>query len=174
MYTPQHRNACGRKKCRFRTYTFGEQPNIQGDFEIVELADAYADQYAGRLTVDFTKSSKDKAAYTAIRKEFEGLKLKRYAFWVKTSELKALLIRTTDATGQTYQQKINLQDTTEWQLTLTGLNLGYYTLELSAQSGSEAPVRLKTPFALLSDFDWDAVADSPFGIASHLHRESIG
>jgi len=265
-------------------YTFGEQPNIQGSFEVMELEDAHTDGHAGRLSANFTQSSRDKAAYTAIRKDFEGLELEQYAFWVKTSELKAVRIRTTDATGQVFQQKVNLQDTTEWQqvvvnpitssqywgganngnwnapakriaimldrsdikdgkltasllidtitaklnlpdlkikqsvmgnifldsdpvtftvstrfpgvawqvydlngqlvqegtvqtpsgsgiITATNLNLGYYTLELTANQGS---VRLKTPFAVLSDYDWDAVPDSPFGIASHLHREAFG
>ncbi|WP_161952919.1 sugar-binding protein [Paenibacillus sp. EZ-K15] len=268
-------------------YTFGEQPNIQGSFEVIELEDAYTGQHAGKLNADFRQSSKDKAAYTAMRKEFEGLELEQYAFWVRTSELTAVRIRTTDATGQTFQQKINLQDTADWQqvvvnsvtsgqywggaangkwnapakkiaimidrndikdgkltasmlvdkmtaklnlpdlkikqsvlgniyldngpvtftvatrfpevawqvydlngqlvregivltpngggqINLPDLELGYYSLDLSALSGSEGPVRLKTTFALLSDYDWDAVGDSPFGIAAHLHRESFG
>jgi len=265
-------------------YTFGEQPNIQGSFEVIASNDAHTDDHVGKLSANFTQSSRDKAAYTAIRKDFEGLELEQYAFWVKTSELKALRIRTTDATGQVFQQKMNLQDTAEWQqvvvnpitssqfwgganngkwnapakriaimldrsdikdgkltasllidtitaklnlpdlkvkqsvmgnifldsdpvtftvstrfpgvawqvydlngqlvqegtvqtpsgsgiITATNLNLGYYTLELTANQGS---VRLKTPFAVLSDYDWDAVPDSPFGIASHLHREAFG
>ncbi|MGI2296287.1 S-layer homology domain-containing protein [Paenibacillus sp. GXUN7292] len=269
-------------------YSFGEQPNIQGAFEIVELEDEYTGGHAGKLSADFSQSSKDKAAYTAMRKDFEALELGKYAFWVKTAELKAVRIRTTDATGQVFQQKINLQDSAEWQqvvvdpitssqywggaangkwnapakkiaimidrndikdgkltasmlvdritadlnipdlaikqsvmgniyldnelvafnvstrfseviwqvynlngelvrdgiaqiasdgrgiVQLPGLQLGYYTLELSAQSADGTPVRLKTPFALLSDYDWVAVEDSPFGIAAHLHRESFG
>jgi len=268
-------------------YTFGEQPNIQGSFEVIASNDAHNGDHVGKLSANFTQSSRDKAAYTAIRKDFEGLELEQYAFWVKTSELKALRIRTTDATGQVFQQKMNLQDTAEWQqvvvnpitssqfwgganngkwnapakriaimldrsdikdgkltasllidtitaklnlpdlkvkqsvmgnifldsdpvtftvstrfpgvawqvydlngqlvqegtvqtpsgsgiITATNLNLGYYTLELIANQESSAPVRLKTPFAVLSDYDWDAVPDSPFGIASHLHREAFG
>ncbi len=271
-------------------YSFGEQPAsaIQGSLEIIQLQDAYEGEHVAKLSADFTKSAKDKAAYTAMRKDINGLELGKYAFWVKTSDLLAIRIRTTDSTGQVFQQKINLLDTTDWQqvivdpitssqywggaangkwnapaqkialmidrndikngqstasmlvdevaaeldlpelavkqtvmgniyldsappvfqitaqfpevawqvynlngalvdsgtvsiasngqgsFPLPNLKLGYYTLELSAQAVGQAPVRLKTPFALLSDYDWDSVEDSPFGIAAHLHRESFG
>ncbi|WFB61580.1 DNRLRE domain-containing protein [Paenibacillus sp. BR1-192] len=51
---------------------------------------------------------------------------------------------------------------------------GYYTLEVSVNEEGSSSSMFKTTFAILSPFDIRAVADSPFGIAAHLHRTAVG
>ncbi|WP_282940056.1 DNRLRE domain-containing protein [Paenibacillus sp. RC67] len=48
---------------------------------------------------------------------------------------------------------------------------GYFKLVATVGSTNQQPqVSLETSFAVLSPYDFTAVADSPFGIATHLHR----
>ncbi|MFD0714361.1 DNRLRE domain-containing protein [Paenibacillus sp. GCM10027626] len=52
--------------------------------------------------------------------------------------------------------------------------LGYFMLEASVNSPGSQPIVLRTPFTVLSDYDFRAVDDSPFGVAAHLHRTMFG
>lgn len=48
---------------------------------------------------------------------------------------------------------------------------GYFKLRATAESSDQqTSVPLETSFAVLSPYDFTAVADSPFGMATHLHR----
>lgn len=47
---------------------------------------------------------------------------------------------------------------------------GYFTFQASVAKEGTTPVELKTSFAVLSPFDVSSVEESPFGIATHLHR----
>ncbi|WP_214630662.1 DUF7594 domain-containing protein [Paenibacillus agaridevorans] len=47
---------------------------------------------------------------------------------------------------------------------------GYFKLQATVESAGLQPVQLETSFAVLSPYDFHAVADSPFGMATHLHR----
>jgi hypothetical protein len=47
---------------------------------------------------------------------------------------------------------------------------GYFTFQASVAKEGTIPVELKTSFAVLSPFDVSSVEESPFGIATHLHR----
>ncbi|WP_223285579.1 DNRLRE domain-containing protein [Paenibacillus sp. PL91] len=51
---------------------------------------------------------------------------------------------------------------------------GYFLLEASIEEAGSEPIVLRTPFAVLSPFDVKGLQDSPFGIAAHLHRTSVG
>ncbi|MCU6707832.1 hypothetical protein M6D81_03830 [Paenibacillus sp. J5C_2022] len=271
------------------SYSYGDQPTVAGSFEVVETAEAYEGSYAGRLNADFRDSVYGKPAFVAMRKDLDTLDVRAFSFWVKTTEMKELGIRSKDATGQTFQQTIVLQDTPDWQqvvvdpltaslhwggaadgvwhapsssiailmdrgdikngaltasimvdhvtaeigdwlpelkirqtalgnvftggepvgfgistkypqfqwrvydlheslisqgnepapggegaLTLGGMEPGYYMLHVSVQQPGGEIMERRTPFAVLTDYDWDAVEDSPFGIAAHLHRSSMG
>lgn len=271
------------------SYVFGDQPSVRGSFEVMETEEAFTGSHAARLNADFSQSSRDKPEFVAMRKNVDDLDLEQYAFWVKTSDLRAVRIRSIDSTGQTFQQRIELQNTSDWQLVfisdpasgqywngaadgawhaparsiaimidrndikngaltasmlvdqvtaqlgdwqpelkirqtklgnvyldsepvkfnlstkyrqvqwqvydlygqlideglaqtpdgadsieLSDSKPGYYTLHLTVQREGEPPLLLQTPFAVLSDYDWDQVSDSPFGIAAHLHRNTMG
>lgn len=47
---------------------------------------------------------------------------------------------------------------------------GYFTFEASVKGEGLEPIKLKTSFAVLSPFDVSGIEESPFGIATHLHR----
>ncbi|ULL14880.1 hypothetical protein DVH26_10755 [Paenibacillus sp. H1-7] len=48
---------------------------------------------------------------------------------------------------------------------------GYFKLKATVESSNvQPPVPLETSFAVLSPYDFTAVADSPFGMGAHLHR----
>lgn len=270
-------------------YSFGDQPTVEGSFKVVETDEAYAGQRAGQLNADFRTSVSGKPAFVAMRKDLEELDVRGLSFWVKTSEVKYLGVRSTDSTGQVFQQHINLQNTPEWQqvvvspltaslhwggandgvwheparsmailldrggikngaktasmlvdqvtaqlgdwqpelkirqnalgnvfldnepvsfristkyplfqwsvydlngsvaaegtgqapdgngmLEMPGMAPGYYVLRVTVQQDNGEELSRLTPFATLTDYDWDVVEDSPFGIAAHLHRTSFG
>jgi len=97
-------------------YGFGDnQPNIVGNFTSIESVDAYQGSYVGELMVDFTASDQYRGRHVRIEKELADVDIEKFAFWVKTSDLNSLVIRTTDATNQTFQRQVQLQDTSDWQ-----------------------------------------------------------
>ncbi len=51
---------------------------------------------------------------------------------------------------------------------------GYFMLYASVEEQGSETITLQTPFAVLSDYDFLAVDDSPFGVAAHLHRAMYG
>ncbi|MGO4495235.1 DNRLRE domain-containing protein [Paenibacillus sp. 2RAB27] len=55
-------------------------------------------------------------------------------------------------------------------LTVPFTTFGYFTLQIKVQSNISDPVSIKTPFAVLSPLDQSGHANSPFGMATHLHR----
>ncbi len=95
-------------------FAIGDTPAVKGSFNIVESAESYQGDYMGQIIADFTKSPAG-SPYASIKKELDDLDIENFSFWIKTSDLKSIRIRTTDSTGQTFQQRITLQDTPEWQ-----------------------------------------------------------
>ncbi|SMF73229.1 Endo-1,4-beta-xylanase, GH35 family [Paenibacillus uliginis N3/975] len=96
-------------------YSFGDQPTVAGSFTVIESTYSYEGRFAGQLQADFTKSDHSKPEFVAIKKEVDEQDIEQFAFWVKTSDMKALRFRTVDKSGQIFQQRVELQDTTEWQ-----------------------------------------------------------
>ncbi|MGI2293339.1 S-layer homology domain-containing protein [Paenibacillus sp. GXUN7292] len=95
-------------------FSLGDTPAVQGSFEVIESDDSYVGNYMGQLLADFSQRPTG-SPYVLIKKEMSGLDITQMAFWVKTSDLKSIRIRTTDSTGQTFQQRITLQETSDWQ-----------------------------------------------------------
>ncbi|MGG1638381.1 S-layer homology domain-containing protein [Paenibacillus sp. NRS-1760] len=95
-------------------FAFGDTPAVKGSYNVIESADSYQGNYMGQLIADFSKSPTG-SPYVAIKKEVNSLDIEQFSFWVKTSDLKSIRIRTTDSTGQTFQQRIELQNTSDWQ-----------------------------------------------------------
>ncbi|MCY9693037.1 hypothetical protein [Paenibacillus alginolyticus] len=95
-------------------FSLGDTPAVQGSFNVIESVYSYQGSYTGQLLADFSKRPTG-SPYVLIKKEMEDLDITQFAFWVKTSDLKSVRIRTTDSTGQTFQQRITLQDKSDWQ-----------------------------------------------------------
>ncbi|MFD0714352.1 S-layer homology domain-containing protein [Paenibacillus sp. GCM10027626] len=104
-----------------------EFPGAAGALERV-TDDSYAGNFAGRLSGDFTAGG----AYVSIEKELNHLDIQQLDFMVKTTDLSAIRIRITDATGQVHQQSLPLSSADEWQaVTITefagGMNYGHWS-----------------------------------------------
>ncbi|QTH43804.1 hypothetical protein J4772_05130 [Cohnella sp. LGH] len=270
-------------------YSFGDQPSVVGSLEFKETGDAYEGSFVGRLSGDFRNTTADKPAFVAMRKNLDEIDVRALSFRIRTSDVRSLAIRSTDSTGQTFQQRITLQETAGWQevvvpaltaslywggandgvwheparsvailfdrasipgaaklgsidvdqveaqlgdwlpelkirqnalgnvfldnepasfriatkypqfqwsvydlygravdegvgqspggegtVQLNGAEPGYYVLHVTVQRPGSDPATLRTPFAVLTDYDWSQVDDSPFSIAAHLHRTSLG
>ncbi len=97
------------------SYGSGDQPTVSGSLNVLESEESYTGNFMAQLNADFTNSNHNKPEFVSMRKEVDHLDIEKVAFWVKTTELKALRIRTVDSTGQTFQQRIELQDTSDWQ-----------------------------------------------------------
>ncbi|WP_068779786.1 sugar-binding protein [Paenibacillus sp. GM2] len=95
-------------------FAYGDAPEVKGSFNVVESAESYAGNYMGQIKADFSQRPTG-SPYASIKKEVDELDIEQLKFWVKTSDLKSLRIRTTDSTGQTFQQRIELQNTADWQ-----------------------------------------------------------
>ncbi len=95
-------------------FSFGDTPAVRSSYQAIQSAESYQGSYAGRILADFSQSPTG-SPYASIKKEVDELDIERMAFWIKTSDLKSVRIRTTDSTGQTFQQRITLQNTSNWQ-----------------------------------------------------------
>jgi len=93
---------------------FGDTPAVTASYSVVESAESHQGSSMGRIIADFTPSPTG-SPYASIKKELDDADIEQLAFWIKTSDLKSIRVRTTDSTGQTFQQRITLQDTVEWQ-----------------------------------------------------------
>ncbi|TXK77178.1 DNRLRE domain-containing protein [Paenibacillus sp. N3.4] len=55
-------------------------------------------------------------------------------------------------------------------VTVPFTKFGYFTLQIKVESNNSDPITIKTPFAVLSPLDQSGRENSPFGMATHLHR----
>ncbi|MGG1555586.1 DUF7594 domain-containing protein [Paenibacillus ferrarius] len=55
-------------------------------------------------------------------------------------------------------------------VTVPFTTFGYFTLQIKVDSNVSDPISIKTPFAVLSPLEPSAQENSPFGMATHLHR----
>ncbi|WP_405174170.1 sugar-binding protein [Paenibacillus sp. FSL H8-0261] len=95
-------------------FAMGDSPEVKGSFNRIESAESYNGAHMGQIKADFSLRPTG-SPFASIKKEVDELDIEQLAFWVKTSDLKSLRIRTTDSTGQTFQQRITLQNTSDWQ-----------------------------------------------------------
>ncbi|NOU74493.1 hypothetical protein GC098_24365 [Paenibacillus sp. LMG 31458] len=95
-------------------FSLGDTPAVKGSLNVIESVYSYQGSYTGQLLADFSQRPTG-SPYVLIKKEMEDLDITQFAFWVKTTDLKSVRIRTTDSTGQTFQQRITLQDKSDWQ-----------------------------------------------------------
>jgi hypothetical protein len=95
-------------------FAMGDSPEVKGSFNQIESAESYNGTHMGQIKADFS-SRPSGSPYASIKKEVDELDIEQLAFWVKTSDLKSVRIQTTDSTGQTFQQRITLQNTSDWQ-----------------------------------------------------------
>jgi len=96
-------------------YNAGDQPGIVGRYERFATNDAYDGDYVGRLSGNFANTVPTQNAYVSMSKTLGGIDLAQVSFWVKTSDLRAVKVRTTDHTGQTFHQSIPLKASSDWQ-----------------------------------------------------------
>ncbi|RZU13953.1 putative glycosyl hydrolase [Kribbella rubisoli] len=76
---------------------------------------------SAKLSGDFTGGGN----YVAIQRNLVPINLTALSLWVKTSQLSAIGLRLTDATGQVHQQRLTLSGSTAWQqLNVTTFNGG--------------------------------------------------
>ncbi|MCU6707819.1 S-layer homology domain-containing protein [Paenibacillus sp. J5C_2022] len=95
-------------------FSFGDTPAVKSSYQVIESVKSYKGSRAGQILADFSQRPTG-SPYASIKKELDDLDIEQMAFWIKTSDLKSVRIRTTDSTGQTFQQRITLQDTSDWQ-----------------------------------------------------------
>lgn len=95
-------------------FSYGDTPAVTSSYQAIQAAESYQGSHAGKILADFSQSPTG-SPYASIKKEVDDLDIERMAFWIKTSDLKSIRIRTTDSTGQTFQQRITLQNTSDWQ-----------------------------------------------------------
>lgn len=95
-------------------FAMGDSPEVKGSFNRIESTESYNGAHMGQIKADFSLRPTG-SPFASIKKEVDELDIEQLAFWVKTSDLKSLRIRTTDSTGQTFQQRITLQNTSDWQ-----------------------------------------------------------
>lgn len=99
-----------------------DQPNLIYSFTREGDGGAYADDYYGRLYSDYSSANPANNAYAGIIK-YIGLEISQLSFWVKTTDLAAIKIRTIEGSGETFQHRIELQNTSDWQeINLTQLS----------------------------------------------------
>ncbi|MFD2117988.1 S-layer homology domain-containing protein [Paenibacillus yanchengensis] len=92
-------------------------PNSQGDWMMDQTTvRAGSDSsYSAKLTGDFTAGGYDLQISRQIYERFAPTEPKLISFWVKTEDAHSIVLRLDDGSGQTHQQTITLEDTTEWQ-----------------------------------------------------------
>jgi hypothetical protein len=87
-----------------------EFPGAKGEY-VQDTSVSKSGAYSGMLHGDFSTGGK----YVALGKKFIPMDIQKLAFWVKTADASAIVIRMKDATGQVHQQKINVTSNQDWQ-----------------------------------------------------------
>jgi hypothetical protein len=91
-------------------YPGSEYPGATGSLGY-DATGPKAGAQSAKLSGDFTGGGN----YVAIQRSFVPINLTALSLWVKTSQLSAVGLRTTDATGQVHQQRLTLSGSTAWQ-----------------------------------------------------------
>ncbi|MFF0338373.1 glycosyl hydrolase [Kribbella sp. NPDC004875] len=101
-------------------YPGSEFPGATGGLAY-DTASPHAGAQSAKLSGEFTGGGN----YVALQRNLVPIDLKSLSLWVKTSQISALGLRLTDATGQVHQQRLALSGSTAWQqLTVTRFDGG--------------------------------------------------
>ncbi|MGW7682253.1 glycosyl hydrolase [Kribbella sp. NPDC054772] len=101
-------------------YPGSEFPGATGGLAY-DTASPHAGAQSAKLSGDFTGGGN----YVALQRNLVPIDLKSLSLWVRTSQINALGLRITDATGQVHQQRLTLTGSTAWQqLTVTRFDGG--------------------------------------------------
>lgn len=101
-------------------YPGSEYPGATGGFTL-DTTTAHTGSASGLLSGNFSGGG----AYVAVQQSFTPVNLTGLSLWVRTSQLSAIGLRLTDATGQVHQQQLVLSGSTDWQeLTVTRFDAG--------------------------------------------------
>jgi hypothetical protein len=89
----------------------GEFPGAKGSLERTDLA-AHEGTYSLKLTGDFTGGGR----YVDISKNLDSpIDAQGVSLWIKPHEVKKVLVRVLDSTGQTFQHHLNVEPNDNWQ-----------------------------------------------------------
>ncbi|GAA2822125.1 glycosyl hydrolase [Kribbella solani] len=100
-------------------YPGSEFPGATGSLSY-DTASPQSGAQSAKLTGDFTGDGN----YVALQRTFVPVNLNALSLWVKSSQLSALGLRLTDATGQVHQQRLPLTGTGWQQLNVTRFDGG--------------------------------------------------
>jgi len=101
-------------------YPGSEFPGATGSLTY-DTAGPQSGAQSAKLSADFSGGGN----YVALQRTFVPIDLQSLSLWVKTSQVSAIGLRLTDATGQVHQQRLALSASTGWQqLTVTRFDGG--------------------------------------------------
>ncbi|PYI55550.1 sugar-binding protein [Paenibacillus flagellatus] len=97
-----------------------EFPGAKGEL-VRDSAAPHSGAYSGKLSGDFQGGGN----YVSASRSIASHDAQSLSFWVKTSDVGRLGLRLIDSTGQTHQQRVALQPTSDWQrITISKFNGG--------------------------------------------------